>query len=84
MWYNSPFNKNRRMLPYIDGSRAANTFFNVKAGSWVLKRNAQGPISCKLCGNPDSEIHRLFQCSALEDKRRILSRFVYLKYVHSI
>ena len=69
MWYNSPFNEKKKLLPYIDGSKAASAFFNVKAGSWVLKHVDKGYAKCKLCGENDSEIHRLISCKELQSER---------------
>ena len=69
MWYNSPFNEKKRLLPYINNSKAAKAFFNVKAGSWVLKHEGKGYAKCTLCGENDSEIHRIFKCQELREKR---------------
>ena len=41
MWYNTPFNSKRRILPYINGSNEAKTFFELKSGCWVLKWNVE-------------------------------------------
>ena len=71
IWYNTPFNNKGRTIPYVDGSKAASLFFNLKAGSWVLKKNDKGYVTCKLCGENDSEIHRLFHCTGLRFVRRI-------------
>ena len=49
MWYNTPFNAKRRIIPYVNGSKAAAALFNVKAGSWVLKHEGKGYRKCPLC-----------------------------------
>ena len=65
MWYSSPYNAEGKIYPYVNGSKAAGMLFNIKAGSWVLKKDNNLPVKCKLCNDYDSEIHRIFRCNAL-------------------
>ena len=67
LWYNTPFNNTGKIPPYINGSKASNILFNIKAGSWVLKKTNNEYIKCKLCGENDNEIHRVLKCNILRD-----------------
>ena len=69
MWYSSPYNSKGKIQPYVDGTKAASMLFNIKAGCWVLKKVNNEPVQCKFCNEHDSEIHRIFKCSALNMKR---------------
>ena len=69
MWYNTPFNSKRRILPYINGSDEAKTFFKLKSGCWVLKWNGLCHQKCKFCGENDNELHRIFHCASLKNTR---------------
>ena len=65
--YNTPFNNNGRVQSYVNGTKPAGVLFNIKAGSWVLKKTANGYTKCKLCGDNDNEIHRIIECKPLRD-----------------
>ena len=69
MWYNSPFNEKRKILPYINGSKESAAFFNTKSGSWVLKYEGKQLKKCKLCGERDNEIHRILRCEKVQSIR---------------
>ena len=66
MWYNTKFNYKGRVVPYVNGTKEAAVFFNVKAGSWVLKHEGSGYAKCPLCHERDSEIHRILKCKELK------------------
>ena len=44
----------------------------MKAGSWVLKHEGKGYRKCPLCGESDSEIHRIIKCTKVQTQRKEL------------
>ena len=69
MWYNTPFNHSRKVIPYVNGSAGANCLFRLKTGSWVQKYEGNNRKVCQLCGELDGEIHRILYCDQTLAKR---------------